>query len=203
MTLVGAASDAEYPITLVALETPTRPAIPWVSPTEYATSAYRGQQASVRLSVGEAGGQMPLEDVTAILSSVTGPDGVSKLPPTTPTEIDFGALAAGRSTEITFALSIPADAPPGDYVGEIQVASPGTDGATAMVTVTVLQRGDMNCDGLVNNGDIDAFVLALTNSAAYTLQYPGCNIMNADINGDGLVNNGDIDAFVALLTGGG
>jgi hypothetical protein len=62
--------------------------------------------------------------------------------------------------------------------------------------------GDMDCDGLVNNGDIDAFVLALTDSAAYAQQYPGCNIMNGDINGDGLVNNGDIDAFVALLTGG-
>jgi hypothetical protein len=62
--------------------------------------------------------------------------------------------------------------------------------------------GDVNCDGLVNNGDIDAFVLALTNATAYAALYPGCNIMNADINGDGLVNNGDIDAFVALLTGG-
>jgi hypothetical protein len=65
-----------------------------------------------------------------------------------------------------------------------------------------LLPGDANCDGLVNNGDIDAFVLALTNSAAYALQYPGCNLLNADCNSDGLVNNGDIDAFVALLTGG-
>jgi T5SS/PEP-CTERM-associated repeat protein len=62
--------------------------------------------------------------------------------------------------------------------------------------------GDLNCDGLINNGDIDPFVLALTNSAAYAAQFPGCNLHNADINGDGLVNNGDIDAFVALLTGG-
>jgi probable HAF family extracellular repeat protein len=63
-------------------------------------------------------------------------------------------------------------------------------------------RGDVNCDGLVNNGDIDAFVLALTDSATYAAQFPGCNILSADINGDRLVNNGDIDAFVALLTGG-
>jgi hypothetical protein len=62
--------------------------------------------------------------------------------------------------------------------------------------------GDLNCDGLVNNGDIDAFVMALTNPRAYWTIYPNCIDMLADINGDGLINNGDIDAFVALLTGG-
>jgi hypothetical protein len=62
--------------------------------------------------------------------------------------------------------------------------------------------GDLNCDGLVNNGDIDAFVLALTDPAGYAAAYPSCDVFAADVNGDGLVNNGDIDAFVALLTGG-
>jgi hypothetical protein len=63
--------------------------------------------------------------------------------------------------------------------------------------------GDLNCDGLVNNFDIDPFVLALTQPVAYAQTFPNCDIMNADINGDGFVNNFDIDAFVALLTGGG
>ena len=58
--------------------------------------------------------------------------------------------------------------------------------------------GDVNCDIAVNNGDIDAFVLALTDYATYLTEYPGCD--NADVNGDGWVNNGDIDAFVTLLT---
>ncbi len=61
--------------------------------------------------------------------------------------------------------------------------------------------GDLNCDGLKNNGDIDPFVLAVTDPLTYAAQYPGCDIMNADCNGDGLLNNGDIDAFIALLTG--
>ena len=61
--------------------------------------------------------------------------------------------------------------------------------------------GDMNCDGLVNFGDIDPFVLALTDPAQYAVDYPDCDAGNADINGDGLVNFGDIDPFVALLTG--
>ena len=61
--------------------------------------------------------------------------------------------------------------------------------------------GDINCDGLVNNGDIDPFVLAITNAPLYEATYPDCDINLADINGDGLVNNGDIDPFVALITG--
>ncbi len=59
--------------------------------------------------------------------------------------------------------------------------------------------GDLNCDGLVNNGDIDAFVLALNDQLAYAAAYPDCDYLLADCNGDGQVNNGDIDPFVALL----
>ncbi|MDX2197717.1 MAG: hypothetical protein SF069_01955 [Phycisphaerae bacterium] len=61
--------------------------------------------------------------------------------------------------------------------------------------------GDMNCDGFVTVGDIGPFVLALTDPAAYALQYPDCDINNGDINQDGFVTVGDIGAFVALLTG--
>ncbi|MGE0479005.1 MAG: alpha-amylase family glycosyl hydrolase [Phycisphaerae bacterium] len=62
--------------------------------------------------------------------------------------------------------------------------------------------GDANCDGVVNNFDIDPFVLALTDPAAYAAAYPACQILNCDANDDGVVNNFDIDPFVALLTGG-
>ncbi|MGE0481351.1 MAG: hypothetical protein AB7Q17_12855 [Phycisphaerae bacterium] len=61
--------------------------------------------------------------------------------------------------------------------------------------------GDLNCDGYVNNFDIDPFVLALTDEAAYELSYPECYYTNADANGDGRVNNFDIDGFVQLLVG--
>ncbi len=61
--------------------------------------------------------------------------------------------------------------------------------------------GDMNCDGLVNNGDVDPFVLAITDPAEYTATYPACDITHGDCNGDGWVNNGDIDGFVELLAG--
>ncbi len=63
--------------------------------------------------------------------------------------------------------------------------------------------GDLNCDGLVDNADIDPFVLALTDPASYAASYPDCAIDLADVNGDGAVDNGDIDAFVACLLNGG
>ncbi len=63
----------------------------------------------------------------------------------------------------------------------------------------IYQPGDLNCDGLINNGDIDAFVLALTDPDTYATVYPDCDRMLADCNGDEVVNNGDIDAFIAKL----
>lgn len=67
---------------------------------------------------------------------------------------------------------------------------------------TLAVVGDLNCDGTVNNFDIDPFVLALTDPAGYNSSQPDCDINLGDINGDGAVNNFDIDPFVALLTGG-
>lgn len=58
---------------------------------------------------------------------------------------------------------------------------------------------DVNCDGEVNNFDIDAFVIALTSAAQYESTYPACEQSLADVNRDGLVNNFDIDPFISLL----
>jgi len=60
--------------------------------------------------------------------------------------------------------------------------------------------GDANCDGIVNNFDIDPFTLALSDPVGYKNAYPNCDILNADANMDGVVDNFDIDPFVKLLT---
>ncbi len=62
--------------------------------------------------------------------------------------------------------------------------------------------GDLNCDGVVNFDDINAFVLALSGAAGYEAVYPDCDVTLADCNGDGAVNFDDINAFVAILSGG-
>jgi len=62
--------------------------------------------------------------------------------------------------------------------------------------------GDLNCDGVVDFRDINPFILALTNGAAYDQEYPECDRSLADINQDGYVDFGDINPFVMLLSGG-
>ncbi len=74
----------------------------------------------------------------------------------------------------------------------------GVDWASVTPALVIL-IGDMNCDGAVDNGDIDGFVLALLSRSAYEAAHPGCHYTAADANGDGVVDNGDIDAFVARL----
>ncbi len=65
------------------------------------------------------------------------------------------------------------------------------------------QPGDMNCDGAVNNADIDLFVLALIDPDAYGEQQPDCDVLSADVNLDGAIDNADIEAFVECLLAGG
>ncbi|MGD8451627.1 MAG: right-handed parallel beta-helix repeat-containing protein [Phycisphaerae bacterium] len=62
---------------------------------------------------------------------------------------------------------------------------------------------DLTCDGLVNNFDLSAFVLALTNPEGYSAAYPDCDRLLADVTCDGLVNNFDIAPFVDCVTNGG
>ncbi len=61
--------------------------------------------------------------------------------------------------------------------------------------------GDMNCDGTISVGDINPFVLALTDPAAYEVLFPDCSVSAADCNQDRMLTVGDINCFVALVTG--
>jgi hypothetical protein len=64
--------------------------------------------------------------------------------------------------------------------------------------------GDLNCDGAIGFGDINPFVLYLSNFATWQATYPGCPASTGDINNDGTFPDlGDINPFVTLLTGGG
>lgn len=68
-----------------------------------------------------------------------------------------------------------------------------------IVTADAIRPGDLNCDGSVDEMDIDSFVLALLDPAAYSTVFPGCDVTRADLNHDGSLNGGDLQAFVALL----
>jgi len=62
--------------------------------------------------------------------------------------------------------------------------------------------GDLNVDNVVDDADIDPFVLALVNPMGYRNQYRMLPVLHDDCNQDGVLNAFDIDAFVQLLTGG-
>ncbi len=100
------------------------------------------------------------------------------------------------------------DSPHAPEAGEVELGlfKPGTPDSivvTAMVPSAAPRLvGDMNCDGFVSVGDINPFVLALTDTTAYRTQFPDCDELNGDCNDDGTVSVGDINCFVQLVNGG-
>jgi RHS repeat-associated protein len=66
--------------------------------------------------------------------------------------------------------------------------------------VELFIAADMNCDGVADFGDIDPFILALSDAAGYASAFPNCNLLNGDFNGNGAVDFGDINPFVGLLS---
>lgn len=74
--------------------------------------------------------------------------------------------------------------------------------STLSVMLPYTTPGDMNCDGVLNNFDIDPFVTALLDPAAYVATFPGCDYAAlGDCDFDGAFNNFDIDPFVAFVLG--
>ncbi len=74
-----------------------------------------------------------------------------------------------------------------------------SNGEVVVARNPLMLAGDVNCDGLVDFGDINPFVAAITDEALYRATYPNCDPMYADVTGDGAADFGDINPFVALL----
>ena len=66
----------------------------------------------------------------------------------------------------------------------------------------VVDRGDMDGNGVVDNFDIQAFELALTDADAFHAEYPLVTMVGArgDFNLDGSFDNFDIEGFESYLT---
>jgi len=77
--------------------------------------------------------------------------------------------------------------------------------SSAAITLTppAFVLGDMNGDGTVNNFDISAFELALTDPDLYLAQNPTLTdfLFRGDVSGNGHFDNFDISPFESLLTG--
>ncbi len=75
----------------------------------------------------------------------------------------------------------------------------GSFGGFGIALYTPPAPGDVNCDGVMDAGDIEPFITALLDRAAYESRWPHCDAARADLNGDGAVDAFDIEPFIALL----
>jgi hypothetical protein len=87
-----------------------------------------------------------------------------------------------------------------------QCSSATIDASGASFTFTVgtaICVGDLNCDGVINFGDINPFVMYLSNFNLWQTTYAGCDPRNGDINCDGTygaASFADINPFVSIMT---
>jgi glucose/arabinose dehydrogenase len=103
-------------------------------------------------------------------------------------------LAPGGGLSITSITSFGEDA-----AGELYVCDQG--GEVFKIVPVGPGKGDLNNDGAVNFGDINPFVLALSDPAEYQTQYGYPPEQAGDLNCDGAADFGDINPFVTLLAG--
>ncbi|MCC6360119.1 MAG: hypothetical protein IT450_15350, partial [Phycisphaerales bacterium] len=62
--------------------------------------------------------------------------------------------------------------------------------------------GDMNDDDAIDKSDIETFILALADPAAYQQRFPMIDrLRRGDVNGDGRLDEADIRRFVELVLG--
>jgi hypothetical protein len=110
--------------------------------------------------------------------------------------------SAGAPDSDTLAWTVAAGTTYWFQVGDYGVNPGGGNTLLALTAAPAFGAGDMNCDGKVDFGDINPFVLLLSNPAAWQAVFAGCPTSVGDINGDSQVNFGDINPFVNCLTTG-
>jgi hypothetical protein len=115
------------------------------------------------------------------------------------TNPDASALRWGTLYNFWFDADVP---PPSATLAALGLFKPGTPETLEVRLGPIpLLTGDTNCDGTVDFGDINPFILLLTDPVAWQSSHPGCPTANGDLNGDSSVDFGDINPFVALLVG--
>ena len=113
-------------------------------------------------------------------------------------ETEYGLDLAGWELEYATAI-----APDGHTVVGFGYNPSGWREAWLAVLSPPILRGDVNCDGTVSFGDINPFVLLLSNAELWQQTYPDCPMDNGDINVDGTVGFRDINPFVDCMGHGG
>jgi M6 family metalloprotease-like protein len=148
-----------------------------------------------------AGGTVPVPEPAVLSTLATGGGTLTYQWRKNGTDLhDGGRISGATSPTLTMSPTWMSDSGSYDVVVTNDCGSVTSDQAT--LTVTGL-GGDLNCDGTIDFDDVNPFVLAVTDQAAYEAAYPDCNWLNGDCNDDGYVDFDDINPFVVILSGGG
>ncbi|MBL8877917.1 MAG: immunoglobulin domain-containing protein [Phycisphaerales bacterium] len=155
------------------------------------------------LTIGGQGPQFtqhPQSVATCEGASVTFTVAVSGGSPTYQWRKNAANIPGATSSSYTLNNIATSDAGSYDCVATTSCGSSTSNAAT----LTVYQQADANCDGTVNNFDIDSFVLGLVEGEGVWSSQFSCDFLCAlDVNGDGNVDNFDIDPFVICVLNGG
>jgi hypothetical protein len=171
------------------------PTAPWVWP-KYPRGGEKLVAGSVRFADWHAAVPSGMGSPTMLVElSIHGPAG------------PYQALAAGLPNNGRFQWVVPAHVPTSaNCILRLTLGTQPPATATTPAPFTVLNLappapGDVNCDGLVDFGDINPFVLVLSNPDLYASTYALCDQALADCNDDGVVDFADINPFIVLLSG--
>ncbi len=201
--LDGIESEEPVGVQIWALETPTRPAVMSVMPAEFLRTAYPREELSVPVTVGESGGQVPLDDVTITIGTIAGLDETA-LVLTSWDEYSFASIPAGRSNGVNFSLAVPQDAPVGTYTGAVTIVSANAGTQVVEVEIEVVPLGDFDSDGEIDLVDFNRFADCLAGPGVYDPP-PGCDPLDfviADLDGDEDVDLADFASFQRAFAGG-
>jgi hypothetical protein len=85
---------------------------------------------------------------------------------------------------------------------DVVLAGECGDAISEPAVLIVPPLGDMNCDGATDVGDINPFVMAISDPNTYMYSFPYCDIMLGDVNQDGVLDFADIVPFTNCLSTG-
>ncbi len=66
----------------------------------------------------------------------------------------------------------------------------------------IARLGDINCDGLIDQLDVETFDLAIAGEEFYLARYPTCDWYNADVDCDGFITSADLERLIICAAAG-
>lgn len=162
-----------------------------------------GAQANLEIDIGSAAAYDRIQGNAAI--ALDGMLDVSVISGFQPAAGNVFTIVTGGSITGSFDNAVPNGGGVGQLVipeGSFVVTySPTSVTLSGFTPGSIFDQGDMNCDGSIDGHDVHAFVVAVTQPAAYAPNWPHCNILNGDMNNDMSVNAADAGSFAALVIG--